>query len=285
MVKIKTFFDEQTFTLTHLVYDPQSCDAVIFDPVLDLDTIGWRTYEESLQSVDKFISEHELKLHYVLDTHIHADHLSGMQHLKEKYKAPLVINSAITLVQETFKDVFNLDANFDVSGADFDVLVKDGDQLKAGSITIDVLHTPGHTPACTTYKIENNVFTGDALFVPSIGTGRCDFPKGSAKDLYHSVTEKLYSLADDTNVFPGHDYPEDRGLQTSTTIGESKKSNVDLPASRSESEYVAFMEKRDATLLLPKLIYPSVQINLTAGQLPKRESNGQHYLKIPIVSS
>ncbi|VAW58276.1 MBL-fold metallo-hydrolase superfamily [hydrothermal vent metagenome] len=284
MVNIKTFFDEQTFTLTHLVYDPQSCDAVIFDPVLDLDTIGWRTYEESLQSVDQFVSEHKLKLHYVLDTHIHADHLSGMQYLKEKYKAPLVINSAITLVQKTFKDVFNLGVDFDMSGADFDVLVKDGDQLNAGTIKIDVLHTPGHTPACTTYKIENNVFTGDALFVPSIGTGRCDFPKGSAKDLYHSVTEKLYSLADDTNVLPGHDYPEDRGLQTSTTIGESKKSNVDLPANRSESEYVAFMEKRDATLSLPKLIYPSVQINLTAGQLPKSESNGQHYLKIPIVS-
>jgi len=285
MINVKTFFDKQTFTLTHLVYDPQSGDAVIFDPVLDLDTIGWRTYKESLRSVDQFVAENKLKLHYVLDTHIHADHLSGMQYLKEKYKVPLVINAAITDVQKTFKDVFNLGADFDMSGADFDVLVKDGEQLNAGSIKIDVLHTPGHTPACTTYKIENNLFTGDALFVPSIGTGRCDFPKGSAKDLYHSVAKKLYSLADETKVFPGHDYPEDRGLQTSTTIGESKKLNVDLPASRSESEYVAFMEKRDATLLLPKLIYPSVQINLTAGQLPKSESNGQHYLKIPIVSS
>ena len=284
MVEIKTFFDEQTFTFTHLVYDPASKDAVVFDPVLDLDTIGWRTYTDSLKTLDGFIDQNQLKLHYVLDTHIHADHLSGMQFLKEKYKVPLVINSAITLVQDTFKDVFNLGENFDTSGSDFDVLVKDGDKLTAGSIQIEVMHTPGHTPACTTYKIENNIFTGDVLFVPSIGTGRCDFPKGSARDLYKSVTQKLYTLPDDTRVFPAHDYPGDRELQTFTTIGESKASNVDLPASRSEEDYVAFMEARDSKLPLPRLIYQSVQVNLTAGQLPAEESNGQHYLKIPIYN-
>ena len=284
MVEVKTFFDKQTFTFTHLVFDSTSKDAVVFDPVLDLDTVGWRTYNDSLQELDRFISEHQLNLHYVLDTHIHADHLSGMQHLKEKYKAPLVINSAITVVQDTFKQVFNLGDDFDTSGSDFDVLVKDGDQLNAGSIKIDVLHTPGHTPACTTYKIENNLFTGDALFVPSIGTGRCDFPKGSAKDLYHSVTKKLYSQPDESKVFPGHDYPGSRELQTFTTIGESKKSNVDLPEKRSEAEYIKFMESRDSKLPLPKLIYQGVQVNLTAGQLPKKESNGQSYLKIPIYN-
>ena len=187
-------------------------------------------------------------------------------------------------MQDTFKQVFNLGDDFDTSGRDFDVLVKDGDQLNAGSIKIDVLHTPGHTPACTTYKIENNLFTGDALFVPSIGTGRCDFPKGSAKDLYHSVTEKLYSLPDETRVFPGHDYPGSRELQTFTTIGESKKSNVDLPENRSEAEYIEFMENRDSKLPLPRLIYQGVQVNLTAGKLPKKESNGQSYLKIPIYN-
>ncbi len=284
MVEVKTFFDEQTFTLTHLVYDPATKDAVVFDPVLDLDTIGWRTQTKSLQTLDQFIDDNQLKLHYVLDTHIHADHLSGMQYLKEKYKVPLVINAAITVVQETFKEVFNLGPDFDTSGSDFNVLVKDGDTINAGSITIEVLHTPGHTPACTTYKIEDNLFTGDALFVPSIGTGRCDFPKGSAKDLYKSVTEKLYTLPDDTKVFPGHDYPGNRELQTFTTIGESKASNVDLPASRSEEDYVGFMENRDAGLPLPRLIYQSVQVNLTAGQLPKSESNGQSYLKIPIYN-
>ena len=282
MLIVKTFFDTQTSTLTHLVYDSESKDAVVFDPVLDLDAVNWRTYKDSLKVLDDFISTHQLKLHYVLDTHIHADHLSGMQYLKQKYKVPLVINSAITVVQETFKAIFNLAEHFDINGHDFDVLVKDGDQLQAGSILIDVLHTPGHTPACTSYKIADNVFTGDALFIPDIGTGRCDFPKGSARDLYHSVTQKLYTLADETKVYPAHDYPQGRELQTFTTIAESKKSNVDLPENRSESEYVEFMQKRDARLSLPKLIYPSVQINLTAGQLPQKESNGQHYLKIPL---
>ena len=285
MVEVKTFFDKRTFTLTHLVYDVKTKDAVIFDPVLDLDTVGWRTYTDSLNELDSFIDEKQLKIHYVLDTHIHADHLSGMQHLKEKYNAPLVINAAITIVQDTFKEVFNLGENFDTSGKDFNVLVKDGEQLVAGALQIEVLHTPGHTPACTSYKIENNLFTGDALFIPDIGTGRCDFPKGSAKDLYHSVTHKLYPLADDTKVFPGHDYPQGRELQTFTTIGESKQMNVDLPAGRSEKEYIEFMQDRDSKLSLPKLIYQSVQVNLTAGQLPEKESNGQSYLKIPIKSA
>lgn len=284
MVKIKTFFDKHTFTFTHLVYDPVSKDAVVFDPVLDLDTISWCTHTDSLQELEKYIHQNQLKLHYVLDTHIHADHISGMQCLKDKFKVPLVINSAITIVQKTFKEVFNFDESFDVSGADFDVLVKDRDQLAAGTIKIDVLHTPGHTPACTTYKIEDNLFTGDVLFVPSIGTGRCDFPKGSAKDLYNSVMKKLYSLPDETKVFPGHDYPENRELQTFTTIGESKLSNVDLPVSRSEDDYVSFMEDRDSKLPLPRLIYQSVQVNLTAGKLPEKESNGQSYLKIPVYS-
>ena len=284
MFEVKTFFDEQTSTLTHLVYDTSSKDAVVFDPVLDLDTIGWRTYTSSLQALDAFIAENNLQLHYVLDTHIHADHISGMQHLKEKYKAPLVISSAIKTVQSTFKEVFNFADDFDTSGSDFDILVSDGDKLTAGTINIEVLHTPGHTPACTTYKIGNNLFTGDALFVPSIGTGRCDFPKGSAKDLFASVTNKLYTLPDDTKVFPGHDYPGNRDLQTFTTIGESKLSNVDLPASRSEDDYVSFMNKRDAKLQLPRLIYQGVQVNLTAGKLPKAESNGVHYIKIPIVN-
>lgn len=284
MVEIKTFFDEQTSTLTHLAYDSATKDAVVFDPVLDLDTVGWRTYDSSLQTLDGFISENQLKLHYVLDTHIHADHLSGMQFLKEKYKVPLVINAAIKVVQSTFKEVFNFADDFDTSGSDFDVLVNDGDTLQAGSLSIEVLHTPGHTPACTSYKIDNHVFTGDALFNPSIGTGRCDFPKGSATDLYHSVTEKLYTLPDDTKVYPGHDYPGNRELQTSTTIAESKAGNVDLPASRSEEDYVKFINNRDAKLQLPRLIYQSVQINLTAGKLPKAEANGQHYLKIPVYN-
>ena len=284
MLEVKTFFDKQTSTLTHVAFDTSSKDAVVFDPVLDLDTIGWRTYTTSLQELDAFIAENNLTLHYVLDTHIHADHISGMQHLKEKYKVPLVISSAITTVQSTFKEVFNFADDFDTTGNDFDILVSDGDKLTAGTINIDVLHTPGHTPACTSYKIGTDLFTGDALFVPSIGTGRCDFPKGSANDLFASVTKKLYTLPDETKVYPGHDYPGNRDVQTFTTIGESKLSNVDLPASRSEAEYVSFMNNRDAKLQLPRLIYQGVQVNLTAGKLPKAESNGVHYIKIPIVN-
>ncbi|VAW69730.1 MBL-fold metallo-hydrolase superfamily [hydrothermal vent metagenome] len=282
MPEVKTFFDKRTSTLTHLAYDGATKDAVVFDPVLDLDETDWRTYTESLKQLDDFINLHGLNLHYVLDTHIHADHLSGMQYLKEKYQVPLVINAAITRVQSTFKAVFNFQENFDTSGADFDKLVNDADQLNAGSILIEVVYTPGHTPACTSYKIGTNVFTGDTLFIPDIGTGRCDFPQGSARDLYRSVTQKLYTLADDTRVFPAHDYPEGRALQFFTTIGESKRSNVDLPASRSEDDYVTFMQQRDSQLSLPKLIYPSVQVNLTAGKLPEAESNGQRYLKIPV---
>ena len=283
MATVKTFFDKQTFTLTHVVYDPGTRDAVVLDPVLDLDTIGWKTYTNSLSELDKFIEAEGLKLHYVLDTHIHADHLSGMQYLKDRYKIPLVINSAITVVQETFKEVFNL-SDLPVDGRQFDILVSDGDQLKAGSLTIDVITTPGHTPACTTYKIDDAIFTGDALFIPDIGTGRCDFPKGSAEDLYDSVVDKLYSLPDDTRVFPGHDYPGGRDLRVETSIAESKQSNVDLPASRSKDDYVSYMNKRDSGLAPPKLIYPSVQVNLTAGQLPDAQSNGMRYLKIPIAT-
>jgi len=281
-MQVKTFFDEQTFTLTHIVYDENSHDAVIIDPVLDLDVIAWETHTTSLQSFDAFIADNALKLHYVMDTHIHADHLSGMQYLKDKYHVPVVINAAISVVQTTFKAVFNLDDQMPTDGSQFDLLVKQGDTLQAGTLNFKVLHIPGHTPACTAYHIEDTVFTGDALFVPDIGTGRCDFPKGSAADLYDSITTKLYTLPDETQTFPGHDYPGTRELRTHASIGESKAQNVDLPSTRNKQEYIDFMNARDSRLPLPKLIYQGVQINLNAGQLPAAESNGVHYLKIPI---
>ena len=281
MATVKTFFDKQTFTLTHVVYDVATHDAVVIDPVLDLDTIAWKTYTDSLSELDAFIKEQKLKIHYVMDTHIHADHLTGMQYMKQHYAAPLVINAAIKTVQETFRDVFDLQ-DLPVDGSQFDILVSDGDRLQAGSLEIEVIHTPGHTPACTSYKIDNAVFTGDALFMPDIGTGRCDFPKGSAEDLYDSVVGKLYQLPDDTRVFPGHDYPGQREVMFETSIADSKASNIDLPASRSKPDYVSFMRSRDGKLAPPRLIYPSVQVNLTAGKLPDAQGNGMRYLKIPI---
>ena len=283
MANVKTFFDKQTFTLTHVVYDPETRDAIVIDPVLDLDVIGWKTYTTSLQKLDDFIAREKLKLHYVLDTHVHADHLTGMQYFKNNYQVPVVINAAITVVQETFKEVFDL-PGLPVDGSQFDVLVRDGDKLEAGSLTIEVIHTPGHTPACTTYKIDDAIFTGDALFAPDVGTGRCDFPRGSAEDLYDSVVGKLYQLPDTIRVFPGHDYPGQRDVMYETSIADSKVSNIDLPAHRLKDDYVNFMRKRDSRLAPPKLIYPSVQVNIIAGQLPEVQANGIRYLKIPITS-
>lgn len=281
MATVKSFYDKQTSTLTHVVYDAATRDAIVIDPVLDLDALGWMTYTDSLAKLDAFLSQENLQIHYVLDTHIHADHLTGMQYMKQKYSAPLVINAAIRIVQETFRDVFNL-PSMAVDGSQFDILVEHGDHLQAGALDIEVIHTPGHTPACTSYKIDDAVFTGDALFMPDSGTGRCDFPRGSAEDLYQSVVGKLYTLADETRVFPGHDYPGQRPLRFETSIAESRASNVDLPAGRSQQDYVDFMRKRDSKLSPPRLLYPSVQINLTAGHLPDAENNGRRYLKIPI---
>jgi len=284
-MQVKTFFDENTFTLTHVIYDEKTGDAVLFDPVLDLDNIAWKTHQTSLTKLDQFITDNNLKLHYVIDTHVHADHLSGIQYLKAKYNAPMVINHAICIVQKTFKALFNFGEDFKTDGSQFDILVKDGDKLEAGSFSLDVLHTPGHTPACTCYKVDGHVFTGDILFTPDVGTGRCDFPKGSAKDLYNSVMNKLYVLPDDTKVYPGHDYPGNRELMTYTTIKDSKECNSDLPANKNMDEYIEFMQARDKRLPPPKLIYPSVQVNMDAGRLPKPESNGTQYLKIPVVGS
>ena len=277
MATVKSFYDKQTSTLTHVVYDAATRDAIVIDPVLDLDPLGWTTCTDSLAELDAFISQENLQIHYIVDTHIHADHLTGMQYMKQKYSAPLVINAAIRIVQETFRDVFNL-PSLAVDGSQFDILVEHGDHLQAGALDIEVIHTPG----CTSYKIDDAVFTGDALFMPDVGTGRCDFPRGSAEDLYQSVVARLYTLADETRVFPGHDYPEQRPLRFETSIAESKASNVDLPAGRSQQDYVDFMRKRDSKLSPPRLIYPSVQINLTAGHLPDAENNGRRYLKIPI---
>ena len=281
-MEIKTFFDEQTFTLTHVIYDAAIGDAVVIDPVLDFDPIAWSLHESSLTRLNEFITSKKLKLHYVVDSHIHADHVTGMQYFKERYSVPLVINSAISKVQSTFKNILDMPKSFKVDGSQFDILVKDGDVLKAGSFGLEVITTPGHTPACTTYKIADNLFTGDAIFNPDVGTGRCDFPNGSAHDLFNSVTKKIYTKPDATKIFPGHDYPGSRQLHTQTTVGENKKHNADLPASRSEQDYVEFMQQRDARLPNPKLIYQSVQLNINAGVMPEAEENGMRYLKIPI---
>jgi len=282
-MEIQAFFDEATWTLTYVVYDPATRDAVIIDPVLDYDPLAISFSSESVDEVLQFVEANGLDVHYVLETHAHADHISGSQRLKKKLDAPVGIGEHIKTVQSLFKGVFDLPDDFATDGRQFDLLLADGETVHAGSLPIEILHTPGHTPACVTFKIGDALFTGDALFMPDFGTGRCDFPAGSAADLYDSITNKLYTLPDETRVFVGHDYqPGGRELRYETTIGESKAHNKQLTAETSRGDFVKFRSDRDATLSPPKLIFQSVQVNIDAGRLPAPSNNGRRYLKLPI---
>lgn len=283
-MKTQTFFDDRTYTLTYVVYDEQTKDAVIIDPVLDYEPGASKTFTDSVDRVIDFVRTHELKPRFVLETHAHADHLSGSQLLKEAFPGlEVVIGQHITDVQTKFKDVFDLPRDFPTDGSQFDRLAEDGEVLQVGPLSVEVINTPGHTPACVTYKIEDAIFTGDALFMPDQGTGRCDFPGGSADDMYDSITERLYSLPDATRVFVGHDYqPGGREVTWETTIGESKARNVALPASHTKDDFVTWRRGRDQSLAAPKLLFQSVQVNVDAGNLPQPRDNQVRYLKIPI---
>lgn len=286
-MQIKEFYDEATFTLTYVVYDDKTKDAVIIDPVWNYEPYASKVSEESLKELMGFVKSNELNVHYILETHAHADHLTSAQLLKKELpQAQTAIHENIKAVQEVFKGLFNFGEEFDTKGEVFDKLLTDGEILKAGSINIEVLHTPGHTPACVSYLVNKEaVFTGDALFMPDFGTGRCDFPKGSAKDLYNSVHNKLYKLDDSVKVYVGHDYqPGGRDLEFVSTIGEEKKSNIQLKEDTSEADYVKFRETRDAGLMAPKLLLASIQVNAQNGILPKADDNGVSYLKMPVRS-
>lgn len=280
---VQHFSDERTSTLTYIMFDPHSLDAVVIDPVMDYDPAGGCISRQSVVRVVDFINQRHLKLHYVLETHAHADHLSGSQLLKEACpNVRIAIGRGITAVQATFRDVFSLGHNFPVDGQQFDRLLDNGELLEAGTLRIRTIFTPGHTPACASYQIEDALFTGDALFMPDSGTGRCDFPGGSAKALYESIQQRIYGLPDDTRIFVGHDYqPGGRELRYQTTIGEQKRANVALRADTGEEAFVSFREKRDATLPAPKLLFQSVQVNIDAGRLPE-PVNGIRYLKMPL---
>jgi glyoxylase-like metal-dependent hydrolase (beta-lactamase superfamily II) len=282
-MKIETFYDPDTFTLTYAVYDPKSRDAVVIDPVLDFDPVASATATRSLKAVESFLKKENLRLHYVLETHAHADHLSGSQYLKRRFDSKVGIGARIREVQSVFKGVFDLAPSFSVDGSQFDRLFEDGEKVAAGSLEIEVIPTPGHTPACVTYKLGDAIFTGDALFIEDYGTGRCDFPSGSADALYTSVHERLYALPDTTRVFVGHDYqPNGRALRHETTIGKSKEANIQLRASTRREEFVKMRMDRDATLAPPRLLFPSVQINIDAGRLPPARANGHRYLAVPM---
>lgn len=281
-MNIEALYDPATFTLTYVVWHPDTRDAVVIDPVLDIDPLAWRIGTHSVDKVAELVAEKSLNVRWVLDTHAHADHLTGMEALKERYGAPTAIGKDITMVQEVFAGAYNMEG-FPTDGRQWDELLVDGQRLDAGSFELEAIHTPGHTPACMTYKVGDAVFTGDALFMPDFGTGRCDFPRGSAADLYDSVHGKLYQLDPATRVFVGHDYqPGGRELRWETTIGESMETNKQLRVGTSKSDFVAFRTQRDAQLSPPKLILQSLQVNIDAGRLPEPESNGRRYLRMPL---
>lgn len=281
-MKIEKFYDPATFTLTFLVIDEETKDTIVIDPVLDYDPQSSKMTTASLDKIERYIRENGLRLLAGLETHAHADHLSGSVELKKRFDGfKIVIGEDIKHVQELFKGVFNL-KDLKTDGSQFDLLVKDGEKFNFGSIEVEAIATPGHTPACVTYKIEDAIFTGDALFMPDFGTGRCDFPAGSAEDLYNSI-QKLYKLPDETRVFVGHDYqPNGREMAYETTIGESKEKNIQLNASTNKEDFVAFRSQRDSELDAPRLLYQSVQVNVNAGEVPDLEDNGKRYLKMPV---
>lgn len=284
MTQVKEFFDKNTWTLTYLVWDEGTRDGVVIDPLMDYDTATSKTSEESARNVIEFLRAKEIRLRLILETHAHADHLSGSQIIKREFPlAQIAIGEMITKVQEIFKGVFGLPENFKTDGSQFDRLLKDGEEIRAGSVKIKIIFTPGHTPACASYLIDGNVFVGDALFMPDYGTGRCDFPAGSAAELYHSVHDRLYKLPENTKVYTCHDYlPNGRSLRFMSTIAEEKKENIQLKEGTSLEEFIRFRTERDRTLAAPKLLLPSVQVNIDAGHLPEPDKNGRRYLRIPV---
>ncbi|MBK7892267.1 MAG: MBL fold metallo-hydrolase [Bdellovibrionales bacterium] len=282
---VKEFFDSATWTLTFVAFDEKTKDAVIIDPVLDYDPGASKVSTESVAEVVAFVKKQGLKVHYILETHAHADHLSSSQILKKEFPmAKLAIGERIRDVQKLFKGVFGLGENFATDGSQFDQLLKDGQEIVAGALKIKTLFTPGHTPACASYLInDESLFTGDALFMPDYGTGRCDFPAGSAETLYDSVTQRIYSLPDHVKIYVGHDYmPGGRSVEFQSTVGEEKRKNIQLKAETAKAEFIAFRTERDKTLAAPRLLLPSVQVNIDAGNLPVVSDNGTRYLKIPI---
>ena len=278
---IQHFYDPATYTLTYVVFDPATRDAVVIDPVLDFDPASGRTSTASIEQVEAFVRREGLRVHAVFETHAHADHLSGSQYLRTRFGARVAIGRRITEVQQTFRPIFgNLIA---VDGSQFDMLLDDYARVQAGTLSVEVLPTPGHTPACVSLKIEDAVFTGDALFIEDYGTGRCDFPRGDAEALYHSVHEVLYALPDATRVFVGHDYqPNGRALRFETTIGAEKRANVQLSIETTREAFVSFRRTRDAGLAAPRLLFPSVQVNIDAGRLPAPGPDGLRRLQIPL---
>ena len=280
--RVHAQFDEATHTVSYVVWDPTTCRAAIIDPMLDYDHRTGRVSHRSADDLLGFVADQGLSVDWVLETHAHADHLSAAPYLKEKTGAPIGIGARITEVQRTFAPVFGLD---DVSGdgREFDRLLRDGDTIALGGLQVEVMHTPGHTPACVSYRIGEAVFVGDTLFMPDYGTARADFPGGDARTLYRSI-HRLLALPDATRLYLCHDYkaPGRDHFAWETTVGEEKTRNIHVGAGVDEASFVAMREARDATLAAPVLLLPSLQVNIRAGRLPDPDRDGRRFLRIPL---
>jgi glyoxylase-like metal-dependent hydrolase (beta-lactamase superfamily II) len=275
-------FDKATGTVTYIVHYGIGSACAIIDSVLDYDPKSGRTTTTSAEKVVEYVNEHRLKVEWILETHAHADHVSAAPYLKKHSGGKIAIGDHITQVQKVFKGVYNLETEFKEDGSQFDHLLTSDEEFKVGELVGKVLLVPGHTPACVAYQFGDAVFVGDTLFMPDVGTARCDFPGGDARTLYAS-TRKILSLPGETRLFMCHDYPpNDRPIAFETTVAEQRAKNIHVHAGITENQFVEMRTKRDATLEMPVLILPAVQINIRAGELPPKEANGVSYLKIPL---
>ena len=280
--QVKAFFDPATWTVSYVVFDAPGGHCALVDSVLDYDPKSGRTRTDSADQLIAFVREQNLTVDWILETHAHADHLSAAPYLRKHLGGKIAIGGKITQVQNVFKGIFHLEPEFATNGSQFDHLFEDGDTFAIGTLQAQALSVPGHTPACMAYQVSDAVFVGDTLFMPDVGTARCDFPGGNAHTLYQSV-RKLLSLPPETRLFMCHDYPpEGRAAQWECTVADQRARNIHVHDGVSEAEFVAMRTKRDAGLAMPVLILPSVQVNIRAGELPPPEANGVSYLKIPL---
>ncbi len=279
---VQPFFDPATWTWTYVVHAGAGSACAIVDPVLDYDPKSGRTRTASAQRVVNYVREQSLKVQWILETHAHADHLTAATWLRDELGGQIAIGANITTVQNVFAGVFNLDTEFARDGSQFDKLLADGEPFAVGELQAHALAVPGHTPACIAYQIGDAVFVGDTLFAPDVGTARCDFPGGSASTLYQSV-RKLLALPGDTRLFMCHDYPPaGREVRCQSTVAEQRANNIHIHDGVSEADFVAMRSARDATLDMPTLILPSIQVNIRAGHMPPPDANGVAYLRIPV---
>ncbi len=280
--RVHGMFDPATWTVTYIVHNGPDSECAVIDSVLDYDPKSGRTHHASADKVIDYVHANGLKVQWILETHAHADHLSAAPYLRAQLGGKIGIGANITRVQKVFKGVFNLEPGFKHDGSQFDHLFQEGEAVPLGDLSGEVMFVPGHTPACAAYRFGDVAFVGDTLFMPDVGTARCDFPGGDARALYAS-TRKLLSLPAETRLFMCHDYPpSDRAVAFETTVAEQRAKNIHVHDGVSEDEFVAMRTERDATLEMPTLILPSVQVNIRAGELPPKEDNGVAYLKIPL---